>query len=254
MEGSCRGEVPIPAAPVAREPRRSRHKRTRGLVPVATVEQSGLVFVTQDGPPIAELGPLPTLVPPRFRLLATTDIDIPANWKVLVEGFLEGYHIRSTHEQTFFPVQYDNVNVVETFGPNSRIAFPYRSINKLRAVPPAERTVEGTLTYVYVLFPNAMVATFPGRIVVVAVEPLAVDRTRFVTYTLTDREDEAEERAAVAQGLSFVEAGAREDRDVACAIQRSLASGANDSFEFGLFEAAIGHFHRTLDAALAASA
>src|SRR5262249_41457300 len=28
-------------------------KRTRGLVPVATVEREGLVFVTQDGPPLA---------------------------------------------------------------------------------------------------------------------------------------------------------------------------------------------------------
>ena len=42
------------------------------------------------------------------------------NWKVLVEQFLEGYHIRSTHRETFFPVQYDDLNVVETFGPNSR--------------------------------------------------------------------------------------------------------------------------------------
>ena len=36
------------------------------------------------------------------------------NWKVLVEQFLEGYHIRSTHKDTFFPLQYDDVNVVES--------------------------------------------------------------------------------------------------------------------------------------------
>ncbi len=44
--------------------------------------------------------------------------------------------------------------------------------------------------------------------------------------------------------------GAIEDRDVTIAIQRSLASDANDFFEFGLFEGAIGHFHRTLHAAI----
>ena len=68
---------------------------------------------------------------------------MPANWKIVVEGFLEGYHIRSTHRETFYPVQFDNLNVVETFGRNSRIAFPYRRINKLRDVPPA-RAVRAT--------------------------------------------------------------------------------------------------------------
>ena len=50
-------------------------------------------------------------------------------------GILEGYHIRSTHHDTFFPLQYDNINVVEAFGRNSRISFPYRRIEKLRRVP-----------------------------------------------------------------------------------------------------------------------
>ena len=50
--------------------------------------------------------------------------------------------------------------------------------------------------------------------------------------------------------LSLSREPTAEDRDVACSIQHGLASGANDFFEFGLFEAAIGHFHRTLAAAL----
>jgi len=41
-----------------------------------------------------------------------------------------------------------------------------------------------------------------------------------------------------------------EDREVVKAIQRGLASGANDVFTFGKFESAIAHFHRTLTAAL----
>ena len=52
------------------------------------------------------------------------------NWKVLVEQFLEGYHIRSTHKDTFYPIQYDDLNVVEAFGPNSRITFPYKNIER----------------------------------------------------------------------------------------------------------------------------
>ena len=48
----------------------------------------------------------------------------------------------------------------------------------------------------------------------------------------------------------LVDAGGAEDSAVACAIQRSLASGANEFFEFGRFEGAIAHFHRALHAAL----
>ncbi len=229
-------------------------KSSRGLVPVETIELRGVVFVTQEEPSLSAacLDEIPRLIPPTQRLFRTIEQDVPANWKILVEGFLEGYHIRPTHQETFYPVQFDNLNLVETFGRNSRVAFPYRRINKLRTVPPGERSVDGMLTFVYHLFPNVMVATFPTNITMVVLEPLATDRTRMVTYTLTDHGDLAGEGQAALKGAqNFLQAGAAEDRAVACAIQRGLASGANEFFEFGRFEGAISHFHRALHAAIA---
>ncbi len=227
-------------------------KATRGLLPVEAAERQGIVFVTQQKaqPEQSSLDDLPPLLAPDWSLVATTEREVDANWKVLVEGFLEGYHIRSTHAQTFYPVQFDNLNVVETFGVNSRVTYPYRAIHKLRAVPPAARAVEGKLTYVYHLFPNAMVATFPQSVILVVLEPLALDRTRLVTYVLAAGGGEPDGEARSTGGLSLVDAGAAEDQAVACAIQRGLASGANEFFEFGLFEGAIGHFHRTLHSML----
>ena len=229
-------------------------KGTRGLVPVATAEAQGLVFVTQEAPARSDpLAALPPLLPPGHRVVGTSAQEIPANWKIVVEGFLEGYHIRPTHTRTFYPVQYDNLNVVEYFGENHRITFPYRAVEKLRSAPPAARTADGKLTYVYHLFPNVMIATFPGRILMIAVEPLAIDRSCQVLYALTDREPgdgDGEMQVAAERAGALIAAGGAEDREAACAIQRSLASGANEFFEFGLFEGAIGHFHRTLHAAL----
>src|SRR5262249_11526225 len=144
----------------------------------------------------------------------------------------------------------------ETFGRNSRIAFPYQAINKLRALPPAERSVGGKLTYVYHLFPNVVVATFPANRFIAILEPVAIDRTLLVTYVLGKPGEVVREPPPTTEpstrlrGLDLVDAGAAEDREVACAIQRGLASGANEFFEFGRFEGAIGHFHRVLDAAL----
>jgi phenylpropionate dioxygenase-like ring-hydroxylating dioxygenase large terminal subunit len=238
-------------------------RETRGLVPLPTVEMHGLVFVTQ-GPPREEepsLHELPPLIPPGRRLVQTTEQELPVNWKIFVESFLEGYHIRPTHRGTFYPVQFDNLNVVERFGRNSRVVFPYRAVHKLRDVAPGEISVDGKLTYVYHLFPNVMVATFPSFIFMIAIEPVAIDRTRFHTYITAaeevaaagaNREDRADGASVAEAGAALIAAGAAEDNAVTRAVQEGLASGANEFLEFGRFEGAIGHFHRGLHAALAA--
>jgi len=228
-------------------------KSSHGLARVESTELRGVVFVTQDEPPVddAHLEDLPSLIPPGYRLLLTDEREIPANWKIIAEGFLEGYHIRTTHAGTFYPLQYDNLNVVESFGRNNRIAFPYRAIEKLRSVPREQRSADGKLTYVYHMFPNVMVATFPGRIFMVVLEPLTTERTTQMLYLLTDQKpDDAGAQEALARGAELVDAGGAEDREMVCSIQRSIASGANEYFEFGRFEGAIGRFHRALYAAV----
>lgn len=226
----------------------------RGLVAVAATERHGLVFVDQS-----QAGPLTLdaswdgvagVLGPDARLVASAVADEPVNWKVLAETFLEGLHIRFLHRTTFFPVQYDNVNVVEAFGPHSRVAFPYRALERLADVPAAERTVAGRLTYVYHLFPHVMVATFPTRTIVVVLDPVTVDHTRVTTRVLAGEAGDGGPPARDRGADDFVARGAAEDFTVARSIQRSLASGANTHHEFGLFEGAIAHFHRTLSAAV----
>src|SRR5436190_15731251 len=161
-------------------------KESRGLVPVRAVERRGLVFVTQDAPEISDacLDQLPPLVPEGWRVTDSVDLEIAVNWKIFADAFLEGYHIKYTHPKSFYPVQYDNLNLIEPFGRNDRVTFPYRTINKLRAVPPDERVIDGrVLTHVYHLFPNVMLATFPEHLKMIVIEPAAVDRTRFFTWT-----------------------------------------------------------------------
>ncbi len=225
-------------------------KNTRGLVAVTAVERSGVVFVAQQPSPaeLADLDDLPALLDPELQLIETSEPETAANWKISAEGFLEGYHIYSTHRETFYPVQFDNLNVVERFGRNSRVTFPYRNINKLRKVEPAQRHVAGTLTHVYHLFPNALVATFPQRTLMVVLEPVTPRLTRTLTYAMAHTQTVRTGQEAIVRDTDFVSAGAREDREVVESIQRSLASGANDHFEFGRFEGAITHFHRNLHA------
>jgi phenylpropionate dioxygenase-like ring-hydroxylating dioxygenase large terminal subunit len=229
-------------------------KEANPLVPVAATERLGLVFVTQDEPALGDdsLGGLERLIAPDQRLFATGERDFEVNWKIFLESFIEGYHIKSTHPESFLPYGFDNLNVIDLFGRNSRVTYPFRRIRKLAEVPPAERRVEGLLTYVYHLFPNVLVTVLSRHTNVVILEPLGVDRTRQFTYTLTNGGgDDPEALAEARRDAEFVgNTGAIEDRAVVHAIQRGLASGANVAFTFGRYESAIAHFHRTLTAAL----
>lgn len=229
-------------------------KNLHGLVPVRAEERLGLVFVTQDEPALCNDSPdeLPDLISPEQQLFATSERVTQANWKILLEGFIEGYHIRPTHGETFYPYGFDNLNVVETFGPNSRVTYPFRRIGKLSAVPPEERRVDGLLTYVYHLFPNVLITVLSRHTNVVVLEPLTLASTKAITYSLTNRgSDQLEMRKQAERDAEFVsQTGAAEDRAVVCAIQRGIASGANESFTFGRFESAIVNFHRSLGAVL----
>ena len=227
----------------------------RGLVEVGAVERHGLVFVNQDGPATLpeEIHEIDGLLAPEHAFAGVDEQTEPANWKILTETFLEGLHIRFLHRSTFFPVQYDNTNVVERFGPHSRVTFPYRAVTRLADRPPSERSIEGKLTLVHHLFPNAVVATFPGLRLLFVLEPLAPDETRIVTYAFstsgpTDAVRPPGDRATGERPLLLD--GGDEDFDAARSVQRGLATGANAFLEFGLYESAIGHFHHHLDRAV----
>jgi len=221
-----------------------------GLAPVHCEERLGLVFVTQDptaaAPDSAFVG-LPDLIGPEHRLVEANQIELDLNWKVYLEGFIEGYHIRATHSKSFYPYCFDNLNVVESCGANSRITFPFRQIQSLAEVAPEERRVEGLLTYVYHLFPNALVSVMSHHTSLAVFEPLAVDRIRLFTYVLIDRNLSGLDAALAMQNAEFVGGtAAGEDLAVVRAIQRGMGSGANEHFTFGRFESAIVHFHQTL--------
>jgi phenylpropionate dioxygenase-like ring-hydroxylating dioxygenase large terminal subunit len=228
------------------------------LVPVHTQEKLGLVWVNQHvctSGVVREsstLEGLPELIHPEQTIIETTALDLDANWKLFLESFLEGYHIRSTHPQTFYPYGFDNLNLTEINGPHSRITFPFRRIEQLADVPPAQRRVNGLVTFVYHLFPNVLLSILSHHSAMVVLEPLAVNRTRMVSYVLSDRGDDPAALEASRRDVKFVsETGAVEDREVVCAIQRGLKSGANELFTFGQFEGLIAHFHRQLTLSLA---
>ncbi len=240
----------------------------RGLVEVDSREVDGLIVIgaLDPGPDgrdgadeamewLSDGSPWRDKLVPAERLVYVESTARAMNWKVLVEQFLEGYHIRSTHKDTFYPVQYDDLNVVEVFGPNSRITFPYRNIERLRDRPESAWTTNARVTYLYQLFPNVMLATFPDLISMVVVDPVAVDHSVLTTYSMVRpavaERDSIRSPHDLAGAGSFIGQGLVEDNEMSAGVQRGLRSGANAFLEFGRHESAIGHFHATLSERLA---
>jgi phenylpropionate dioxygenase-like ring-hydroxylating dioxygenase large terminal subunit len=241
---------------------------TRGLVEVPSREVEGLIVIgALDSRPgtqvwddeamsaLTDGAPWRDKLLPAQRLVYVDSTVRAMNWKVLVEQFLEGYHIRSTHKDSFYPVQYDNLNVVETFGPNSRITFPYRNIERLRDRPEDAWTTDARVTYVYQLFPNVMVATFPDLVLVIVIDPIDIGHSALVIYSMVRPElaeqASAEIRRNPAGAGSLIARGGVEDNEMSAGVQRGLHAGANEFVEFGRNESAIGHFHANLDERLA---
>ena len=102
-----------------------------GLVEVAAWESGGLVYVMQEAQPGS---PLPITVYDFFTpdqvLFHQSKTEDSANWKLLTETLLEGYHIKSLHRESFFPYGFDNTNIVENFGENSRVIYPFKTNGK----------------------------------------------------------------------------------------------------------------------------
>jgi len=90
------------------------------------------VCLDPDAAPLLEyLAPLPTLLAPyhldRMRIRSYLSTVLPANWKVVVDAFNEGYHVQGTHPQILpwtddVNLEYEPLGIHSHYGrlPNAR--------------------------------------------------------------------------------------------------------------------------------------
>ena len=227
------------------------NKNDNGLVQVEAIEKGGIVYVQQEGSIDKDfIENVLDYFQPEQEMFDHSEVNDKTNWKLLTETLLEGYHIKSLHKKTFFPYGLDNINLVETFGPNSRVIFPFRRIEKLRELKPEDRKINGTVTKVYHLFPNASVSMLSKHSNLTVMEPIAPNEVKTITYSMVNLNSSGQRisNEDAQKDLKFVnEQGQSEDREAARAIFETVTAKGNSHLTFGYFEKAIVNFHQHLN-------
>ena len=63
------------------------------------------------------------------------------NWKLVIDTFLETYHLQFLHPGTVSPILHSNTSAFDAFGPSLRMVAARRTIDQLRGIPPGQWNV-----------------------------------------------------------------------------------------------------------------
>ncbi|MDR3418236.1 MAG: SRPBCC family protein [Nevskia sp.] len=177
-----------------------------------------------------------------------TEVERRCNWKLVVEAFLEGYHIRVLHRDSIYPFFLDAATISEPVGPHFRSAAARRRLSGL--APGTIPDLRLDCTFTHYLFPNSVLIFHPDYTSLITLWPLAPDRVLWSHALLVPAPSLTEDtREHSDRSFELIERNVFQNEDlVACeGIQAGLASGANVSLSCGSLEGALGQLHAEWD-------
>jgi phenylpropionate dioxygenase-like ring-hydroxylating dioxygenase large terminal subunit len=167
-------------------------KSKRNLVELPSKEAGGFVWVMLDrhaAPDFSNVDDQLVADMTAFEMGAAhvyghKTFHLDANWKLVLEPFLEGYHVQRLHAATVGPLFADVPNVTDRLGANIRQISGKAQFNPSDLAIPGEN-IHKTVTHAYQVFPNTVVVTSPYYISVMFIMPHGVRKTRVDYYMLT---------------------------------------------------------------------
>lgn len=167
-------------------------KDERGLKELPSIVWGGVVYAQLDGGPIntTQLHPQ---IDADFAALGIADghvygrktFDLKANWKVVLEPFLEGYHVQRLHAASIGTLFVDAPSVSDTFGVNIRQVSGRIGYHPDMLDDDPAANIHKLVTHAYTAFPNVVIVTSQYYTSVMILMPYAVDRTIVHYYMLT---------------------------------------------------------------------
>jgi phenylpropionate dioxygenase-like ring-hydroxylating dioxygenase large terminal subunit len=231
------------------------------LAPIPAAVHCGLIWIAPDArAPLdiaAHLGPfgaeLATFGLGDQVVFRTNARVRRCNWKLIVEAFLEPYHVRTLHRASIGRYFVDRGSVFDLSGAHIRSCVPRHNVRELLALPRTAWDARVYATTEYFFFPATILVLNPDYWSVIRVFPHGPEECWFVNSLLipaarhTDAEREHWEKSYQLVDQTVFE---KEDCEIAESIQSGVRSGVNASFRIGRMEYPIRAFHDSMERAL----
>ena len=190
-----------------------------------------------------------------FGVLAAyrhTTGELPFNWKLLVDGALEGYHFKIAHAKTIGPYFLDNQSVPLSNTLHSSIVFPKKSLAKLAEQAQENWHLRKVANVLIHLFPNAILLVEPDHIMVVSFIPKSPTVTTYKAFMLLPEAPKSEEKKQYwALNEKIFWDAIDEDNEMAARQQQAFKGDTNARMSVGGFESLIIQFEALVDHYLA---
>ena len=172
-----------------------------------------------------------------------------ANWKVALDGYLEGYHFKAAHPETIEPRTFCNVMEYDAHGPHQLVGFAAKDLLELENVDRDELWKHETkgFDFIRLFFPNVSIFIAPEitQVAQMIPGPGPMENTtilHFLHPTPPENDEDVAARIEMADWLRNVVQ--EEDYNVGLKLQQGLETGLMKSVLFGRNERGNQYFHR----------